>query len=241
MTVSRFRLDRRVVVVESCTTTRLVEGDPHVNSGQVERRLDEIEKLTQELRELLRSGEDVVLVHGQGNWRADMLALLWPRVAHLQGVRALFELCAARSPEDVTFAQLVARSGLSERAQANEHARLSRVTRELFTKKAWPIENWQDTRDGIMHYRMDPVIARWWLEVTAGATPPHDTEEFAIAVPSVAVDDLAGKWIAQAGAEVIAIGDSPDDVIAQVRESGRQAVVRRVPASGPEADIDLVV
>lgn len=212
-----------------------------MNSGQIERRLDEIEKLTQELRELLRSGEDVVLVHGQGRWRADMLALLWPRVAHLRGVRALFELCAAHSPEDVTFAQIVARSGLSERAQANEHARLSRVARELFTKKTWPIENWQDTRDGIMRYRMDPVIARWWLEVTAAATPLDDTQEIAIAIPSDAVDNLAGKWIAQAGDEIIAVGDSPDDVMAHVREGGRQAVVRRVPASGREADIDLVV
>lgn len=212
-----------------------------MNSGQVERRLDEIERLTHELRELLRSGEDVVVVHGQGTWRADMLALLWPRVAHLQGVRALFELCAARSPEDVTFAQLVARSGLSERAQANEHARLSRVTGELFTKKTWPIENWQDTRDGMMRYRMDPVIAGWWLEASAEATPPRDTQTFAIAVPPAALHDLAGKWIAQAGGDVIAVGDSPDDVIAQVRESGRQAVVQRVPASGREADVDLVV
>ncbi|WP_370325327.1 hypothetical protein [Euzebya sp.] len=212
-----------------------------MNSGQVERRLDEIERLTQELRELLSSRADVVHVHGQGSWRADMLALLWPRVAHLAGVRALFELCAARSPEDVTFAELVARSGLSERAQANEHARLSRVARELFTKKTWPIENWQDAREGIMHYRMDPVVARWWQEVAAAGTRLHDTEDVASAIPSDAVDDLAGKWIAQAGEDVIAVGDSPDDVIAQVRESGRQAVVRRIPSSGREADIDLVV
>jgi lactam utilization protein B len=91
-----------------------------------------------------------------------------------------------------------------------------------------------------MHYRMAPIIAGWWHELTATARHQHRGAEAAKAVSAVTVNDLAGKWVALDGDTIIGVGDSPEALIAELRKSGRHAVVRRIPASGPEADIDLV-
>lgn len=211
-----------------------------MNESQIIRRLDQIEELTRQLRELLTSDQDAVVVPGQGTWRRDMLEALWPRVQHLRGVRALFSLTAERASSVVAFPELVDRSQLSDRQQANEHARLSRLTRELFGQKTWPIENWQSSRDGLMHYRMDKTVAGWWSEITSADRTGSDSATTSSALPKSAVTAHAGRWIAQSGDEIVVVGDSPTEVVAELRRTGRKAAVWRVPASGAEADADLV-
>ncbi len=108
-----------------------------------------------------------VLIPRQGRWTEEEVQLLWGEVKHLAGVRALFEVTAERPGETVTFTELIQRSGLDERQQRNEHARLSRVAAELFGAKRWPVENWQGGHDSEkgkaeMIYRMDTVVAEWW-------------------------------------------------------------------------------
>lgn len=115
-------------------------------------------------------GDETVQVPRQGAWRRGMLAELWPRVRHLPGVRALFEVCASRPDQTVRYSDVLAASGLDALQQKNEHARLSRITGELFGDKRWPIENWQGSPvepDGPaeMIYRMPATIAGWWHEI----------------------------------------------------------------------------
>ena len=212
-----------------------------MNESQIIQRLDQIEELTTELRALLASDRESISVHGQGIWRRDMLEVLWPRVRHLTGVRALFALTAERAPAVVTYSELLQRSGLPDRQQANEHARLSRVARELFGKKVWPLEAWQDSRDGLMHYRMDVTMARWCAEVidevraSRSPLPPASRELEAD------INAYTGRWVAQDGDEILVVGDSPAEVGAELESMGRKGAVWRIPDSRKEADQDLVV
>ncbi|MFF4166303.1 hypothetical protein [Streptomyces sp. NPDC001741] len=106
----------------------------------------------------------------QGLWTKAQVSLLWSRVNHLPGVRALFEVTAERPDEKITFKEVLQRSGLPERQQSNEHAALSRIAGQLFKEKRWPIENSQGssnskTGKAEMLYWMDSRIAEWWREV----------------------------------------------------------------------------
>lgn len=85
---------------------------------------------------------------------------------------ALFEACASRPDEMVRYRDVLAASGLDAVQQKNEHARLSRITGELFGDKRWPIENWQGSPveaggPAEMVYRMPATIASWWREIAA--------------------------------------------------------------------------
>ncbi|WUD70229.1 hypothetical protein OG937_46225 [Streptomyces sp. NBC_00510] len=125
------------------------------------------EKLTGLLADI-DGTEAAVNVPRQGRWTGEQVELLWGKVKHLAGVRALFEATAAKPGDTVTFAELLNRSGLDEQQQRNEHARLSRIAADLFGEKRWPIENWQggydgDTGKAQMIYRIDAQVAEWWL------------------------------------------------------------------------------
>lgn len=125
------------------------------------------EKLTGLLAEIDGTASSVSIPR-QGLWTKEQVGLLWGRASHLTGVRALFQATAEQAGTTVTFTALTKRSGLDERQQRNEHARLSRIAGELFGEKRWPIENWQggyNTESGKseMLYRMDPQIAEWWI------------------------------------------------------------------------------
>ena len=115
-------------------------------------------------------GAEAVQIPRQGAWRRGMLEELWPRVRHLPGVRALFEVCASRAGQTVRYSDVLAVSGLDAVQQKNEHARLSRITGELFGDKRWPIENWQGSPvapggPAEMVYRMPATVAAWWHEI----------------------------------------------------------------------------
>jgi len=115
-------------------------------------------------------GSDAMEVPRQGRWTKAPLSQLWDKVRHLPGIVALFAETAAHPGEAVTFSAVTAHSGLSSMQQRNEHARMSRVTAEIFGTKRWPIENWQGpagpTGHSEMLYRMDPAIAEWWKDLT---------------------------------------------------------------------------
>ena len=134
--------------------------------------LDDAEGMAARLRQVLAEldTEDAVEVARQGRWTRSMLGQLWRHVDHLPGVRALFEETAGRPTDVVSFDDIVQRSGLSDQQQRNEHARLSRVSSELFGEKRWPIQNWQGpvrpaTGRAEMLYRMGPTVAMWWREL----------------------------------------------------------------------------
>ncbi|MFE1294038.1 hypothetical protein [Streptomyces sp. NPDC058731] len=107
----------------------------------------------------------------QGLWTKAQVELLWHKVNHLSGVRALFEATAERPDEKVTFTEILERSKLPERQQRNEHAALSRISAQLFKEKRWPIENSQGGSDSTtgkaeMLYWMDSRVAAWWRDIT---------------------------------------------------------------------------
>jgi hypothetical protein len=139
-----------------------------VDKTSVLRRIDAMEQLLRDLRADVLAGDEpsteVVDVGRQGSWHFRNLEDLYPSIEHLAGVTALFDLAAERSPEIVTFREVLARSGLSEREQSNDHMRLSWATKRLLGKKRWPVDNWQ-AADGEMHYRMPTQIAQWWQTI----------------------------------------------------------------------------
>jgi hypothetical protein len=113
---------------------------------------------------------DAIQVPRQGHWTKSMVRQLWPKVEHLNGIQALFRVTAANAGKSVIFTQLIQQSHLTEQQQRNEHARMSRITAELFGEKKWPIENWQgspsgETRKAEMIYRMGSTVAEWWTEI----------------------------------------------------------------------------
>lgn len=115
-------------------------------------------------------GTDAINIPRQGRWTETMFVQLWERVSHLPGVRALFELTGSSPGTAFTFTEVLDRSGLDERQQGNEHARMSRVSSELFGSKRWPIENWQGTPTSQggkdeMRYRMPTTVGTWWRHV----------------------------------------------------------------------------
>jgi hypothetical protein len=136
-----------------------------VNKAAVLRRIDALEQMLRDLRSDVltddESGSESIDVGRQGTWHLSDLQGLYPSIEHLAGVTALFDLAAERSPDVVTFREVLARSGLSDKEQSNDHARLSWATKRLLGQKRWPVDNWQ-AADGEMHYRMPNLIAQWW-------------------------------------------------------------------------------
>ena len=142
----------------------------HVIRETLNAMLTQAEGLVQDLRTLRDElDDDAVQIPRQGRWTRLMLAQTWDRVHELSGVRALFELTASRPGQVVTYNEVLQRSGLSTKQQGNEHARLSRVTAEMFGEKRWPIENWQGSpgpNGAEMQYRMSATIAEWFRDLT---------------------------------------------------------------------------
>jgi hypothetical protein len=132
------------------------------------RRIDAMEQMLRDLRNDVLAGEEadgeVVDLGRQGTWRFGMLAELLPHIEHLPGVMALLDLTAERSPEVVTFSEVLERSGLPEKQQSGDHSRLSWAARRLFDRKTWPLDCWQ-AANGEMHYRMPTAIAGWWRTI----------------------------------------------------------------------------
>ena len=114
-----------------------------------------------------------IQVPRQGRWTPTMVDQLWASVAHLPGVRALFEVTADHPNQAVSFEEVLARSGLTPLQQRNEHAVLSRTAARLFGEKRWPIENWQsgpgtEGKTSVL-YRMPGTIGEWWHKITGDA------------------------------------------------------------------------
>lgn len=135
-----------------------------MDKAAVLRRIDAMEQMLRDLRNDVLDEDEVVDLGRQGSWRFAMLNDLFPHVEHLPGAMALLDLTAERSPEVVTFGEVLERSGLSERRQSGDHSRLSWAARRLFDRKTWPLECWQ-AADGVMHYRMPTAIAEWWRTI----------------------------------------------------------------------------
>ncbi|MET8288368.1 hypothetical protein ABZV80_24370 [Streptomyces sp. NPDC005132] len=137
--------------------------------------LADVESLDAKLNGLLADidGTNTAVDLGrQGLWTKAQVELLWSKVNHLPGVRALFEATAERPDEKITFTELLQRSGLPERQQSNEHAALSRISAQLFKEKRWPVENSQGGSDSTtgkaeMLYWMDSRVAAWWRDVSS--------------------------------------------------------------------------
>ena len=134
--------------------------------------LDDTNRVTQHLTALLAQidgGDEAVVVPGQGTFTRSGFVTLVNNVAHLDGIRALFDVTAEHAGQTVLFSEVTARSGLSPKQQGNEHARMSRVASDLFGQRIWPVTCWQGpvAESGVaeMCYRMDPRVAEWWKAV----------------------------------------------------------------------------
>lgn len=138
------------------------------------RRIDAMKQLLEDLRadvltaEEAEGMEDVVEIPRQGTWSLRMVEDLYPHVEHRPGIMALLDLTATRSPHDVAYRDVLVRSGLTDREQRNDHARLSWISSRLLGKKTWPIEC-QQASDGEMRYRMPAKVAAWWHTVRGDA------------------------------------------------------------------------
>ena len=137
-----------------------------MDRATVLRRIDAMEQMLRDLRNDVlaedRQDGEFVEIGRQGSWSLKMIQDLYPLIEHMPGVIALFDLSAERAPDIVTFREVLNRSGLSEKQQSGDHARLSWVTKRLFDgEKKWPLETWQ-AADGESHYRMPTRIAQWW-------------------------------------------------------------------------------
>jgi hypothetical protein len=147
-----------------------MEPGVKMDKAIVLRRIDALEQMLQDLRNDVLADEpdaETVDVGRQGIWRFSDLQDLYPSIEHLLGVTALFDLTSERSPEIVTFQEVLKRSGLSEKEQGSDHSRLSWATKRTFGEKRWPVDNWQ-AADGEMHYRMPTLIAQWWQTIRSG-------------------------------------------------------------------------
>lgn len=135
--------------------------------------LNDLDKTRQRMKELLDDLDataEAIQVPRQGRWTKAMVAQLWEVSRHLGGVATLFAVTAARPNKEVTFTEIMEASGLDEMQQRNEHARLSRLSAEIFGEKKWPIEAWQGpkrpgTDKAEMLYRMGGTVADWWLDI----------------------------------------------------------------------------
>jgi len=131
------------------------------------RRIDLMEQLLQDLRADVMTNESepeeqVIVSDRQGTWTRTKLETLYPRVEHLTGVMALFDLTAELAPSPVSYQEVLRRSGLTDQEQRNDHSRLSWAAKELFGNKRWPVD-WQQPASGDLRYRMPAKIAQWWL------------------------------------------------------------------------------
>ncbi len=143
-----------------------------MNKQNLLRRIDAIDQLLQDMRtEVLADGsaeEEIVQVTGQGAWRRQMIAELYPHIEHLRGVLALLDLTAEHAPEPVLYEEVKRRSGLTDRQQRNDHAALTRTATAVFGRRTWPVA-WQQASDGAMRYWMPVRMAAWWRELRKGS------------------------------------------------------------------------
>lgn len=103
---------------------------------------EDADRMRQHLTALLAQldgGDEAVVVPGQGTFTRSGFVTLANNVAHLRGVRALFDVTSERAGETVLFSEVTARSGLSDKRQGNEHARMSRIASDLFNQRIWPV------------------------------------------------------------------------------------------------------
>lgn len=133
-----------------------------LNRADVVKHIDDLTLMLAKWREEIISEEDSVEVPGQSLWRPSMIEQLRPIIMHLKGVVALLDATSENPETAVTYQQVLSRSGLSDTQQRNEHARLTRISLELFGVRTWPIEAWQDASDGVMRYRASGLVAKWW-------------------------------------------------------------------------------
>jgi hypothetical protein len=142
-----------------------------VDKQSVLRRLDAMEQLLEDMRADILSDEvaedEVVQVPGQGPWQRQMLAELYPHIEHLNGVLALLDQTAQHAPEPVPYEEIKRRSGLNDRQQRSDHSALTRITKEVFGQRTWPVA-WRQTSDGAMQYWMPARMADWWRKLRKG-------------------------------------------------------------------------
>jgi hypothetical protein len=71
------------------------------------------------------------------------------------------DLAAERAPREVSFEEVVERSGIDALKVRGQLGALSTLTRRLFGQKIWPVV-FRFSEGGQAHYSMDPQIATWW-------------------------------------------------------------------------------
>lgn len=149
--------------MDGATRTLLNSGITQIAAAQ-----GQLEELKQRFAEALISTRHQVSVPGQGDWFKDQIETMYHAIERRQPIVKMLDLLAEHAGEEVTYAEVLERTGLGTKHQGNEIAAFSKTLNGLFGSKARPFENWQSSysgSDGTMRYRMPEKIADWWLEL----------------------------------------------------------------------------
>lgn len=124
---------------------------------------------------LADSHEPPVDVPGQGLWTRTAFVTFYQATGGRKGYRgiwALLDATAEQPGEWVRFSKVIQRAGHPEWVQRNAHKTLGAITKDIFGEPRWPVEGKQgrarhDNGVAEMIYKMDPAIAKWFLELEA--------------------------------------------------------------------------
>jgi hypothetical protein len=102
----------------------------------------------------------VLVNERSGIWTEEMVQRLQAQLRYA-GVRALLDLCAERTPEEVMLHEVVEQTGIEVTKIRAQLSALTKLCKRLFERDTWPISvRWTDNGYGI--YSMKAEIAAWW-------------------------------------------------------------------------------
>lgn len=112
-----------------------------------------------------------VSVPNNGEWSRDEVLSLHREFRNAAG-RAVMKLIAERADKKVSYEEMAKAAGISFNELRAQLAWLSRYAVKVKGAKVWPMsmtENSQLPTGQRYQYRMDKIIAQWWLEAEAAA------------------------------------------------------------------------
>jgi len=114
-----------------------------------------------------------VNVEDNGAWDREMVHALSDRL-RWPAVRRVLDLVATASPAAVPYKEALAEAGIETDKLRAELASMSKLCRDLFGRKAWPMTARQGMAGGSKTgYRMPKAVAEWWLEASRPSGPAN--------------------------------------------------------------------
>lgn len=119
---------------------------------------------------LIAQPEDSVYIdYRQGSWTEAMVAQFRREIYPYPAAVDLLQFAAENPGKEVSYRDFLQRSSWTNIEVRSDLGAISKVSRRLFGKKAWPMRTRQ-TGDGGTRYLMPEGIAEWWRK---GGPPAH--------------------------------------------------------------------